>query len=188
MDKRERIIRAAVEVFREKGIEKTKVSDIVRKAEIAQGTFYLYFPSKLSVMPAIAARMAGQLEQEIRDTARPDEAWEAQIGRLVDAVFKVTGEYRDVAILVYAGLSSTEQVKEWEEIYMPLYREVAGLIRVWQENGYARQADPFRLARLSVGLIESAAEQVYLYDSYDPAQEKVQKEELLLFLQHALRR
>ncbi len=43
--------------FRKKGVEKTKISDIVKLAGIAQGTFYLYFPSKLSVMPAIAEVM-----------------------------------------------------------------------------------------------------------------------------------
>ena len=47
MDKRERIIQSAIKLFQEKGIDKTTISDIVRNANIAQGTFYIYFPSKL---------------------------------------------------------------------------------------------------------------------------------------------
>jgi hypothetical protein len=35
-----RIVYAAIEVFQEKGVEKTKISDIVKLAGIAQGTFY----------------------------------------------------------------------------------------------------------------------------------------------------
>ncbi|MET3576655.1 TetR family transcriptional regulator [Bhargavaea ullalensis] len=187
MDKRERIIRAAVEVFRDKGIEGTKVSDIVRKAEIAQGTFYLYFPSKLSVMPAIAERMARQLEETARRHVKPETDWEGQLLQLIDAVFEVTAEYRDVATLVYAGLSSTEHVREWEDIYTSLYASIAEMIGRWQEEGHVRTADPSALARLVVGLTESAAEQVYLYDAYDPVREQEQKEELRVFLRNALR-
>lgn len=65
MSKEEKIILAAIDVFREKGVEKTKVSDIVKSAGIAQGTFYLYFPSKLSVMPAIAAVMVEKIMSEV---------------------------------------------------------------------------------------------------------------------------
>ena len=37
------------QLFLEKGYEQTMVSDIVRKADVAQGTFYYYFKSKEAV-------------------------------------------------------------------------------------------------------------------------------------------
>src|SRR5262245_44500387 len=40
------LLAAAVEVFAAKGYTATRVSDIVREAGVAQGTFYLYFKSK----------------------------------------------------------------------------------------------------------------------------------------------
>lgn len=43
---RQAILDAAIRVFKEKGFQKTRVSDIVSAAGVAQGTFYLYFPSK----------------------------------------------------------------------------------------------------------------------------------------------
>ncbi|MCR8682296.1 TetR/AcrR family transcriptional regulator, partial [Enterococcus faecium] len=61
MSKREKIMLAAIDAFKEKGIEKTTISDIVKAAGVAQGTFYLYFPSKLSVMPAIAEHLIAQM-------------------------------------------------------------------------------------------------------------------------------
>ncbi|WP_438824657.1 TetR/AcrR family transcriptional regulator, partial [Bacillus sp. JJ1521] len=66
MDKRERIIQAAIDVFSDKGIEKATVSEIVKKAGIAQGTFYLYFTSKLAVMPAIAEVMVHKILDGIK--------------------------------------------------------------------------------------------------------------------------
>lgn len=61
IDKKERIIQSAIDVFSEKGIEKATISEIVKKAGIAQGTFYLYFSSKLAVMPAIAEVMVNKI-------------------------------------------------------------------------------------------------------------------------------
>jgi len=47
------IISASLELFTEKGYQKTAVSDIVRRIGVAQGTFYHYFKSKEEVIDAI---------------------------------------------------------------------------------------------------------------------------------------
>lgn len=44
--KNQQIINAAVELFFEKGFEKTSVSNIIQKAQIARGTYYLYYKNK----------------------------------------------------------------------------------------------------------------------------------------------
>ncbi len=53
--------------FRKRALKKTKISDIVKLAGIAQGTFYLYFPSKLSVMPAIAEVMVEKMILAVKE-------------------------------------------------------------------------------------------------------------------------
>ena len=50
-----------------KRASKTKISDILKLAGIAQGTFYLYFPSKLSVMPAIAEVMVEKMILAVKE-------------------------------------------------------------------------------------------------------------------------
>ena len=45
-DRRGQILEIALQLFAENGYHKTKVSDIVREAGVAQGTFYWYFKSK----------------------------------------------------------------------------------------------------------------------------------------------
>lgn len=188
MDKREKIIQASITVFKEKGIEKTKISDIVKKAEIAQGTFYLYFPSKLSVMPVIAEKIVVEFMKAINEKVQKDRALTEKLSQLIDAIFYVTGEFRDVCALVYAGLSSTEQMSRWEEIYMPLYELVGEMLADSQSRQQIRETiDVKRTARLVIGVVESAAEQVYLYDAFDAENEASQKAELLIFLESALR-
>jgi TetR/AcrR family transcriptional regulator, fatty acid metabolism regulator protein len=45
-DTKAQLVDAAISIFYEKGFQKARVSDIVKKARVAQGTFYLYFRSK----------------------------------------------------------------------------------------------------------------------------------------------
>jgi len=47
---------AAQNLFIDKGFEATTVSDIVRDAQVAKGTFYHYFPSKNEMLSALRMR------------------------------------------------------------------------------------------------------------------------------------
>ena len=55
--RRAEIVSAATAAFAERGIAHTAVSDIVKAAGVAQGTFYLYFKSKDDVVVAVAERI-----------------------------------------------------------------------------------------------------------------------------------
>ncbi|MEB2282237.1 TetR family transcriptional regulator [Lysinibacillus xylanilyticus] len=187
MSKEEKIIQAAIEVFREKGIEKTKVSDIVKAAGIAQGTFYLYFPSRLSVMPAIAKVMVEKIITAINDGISKQEPFAKQLEKVVDIVFSLTEEYRDVFALIYAGITQTEHMKEWENIYAPYYEWMNHFLTEAQQQGTIRASlNTTRSSKLIIGLVESAAEQIYLYDDSEEETIRLQKLELLDFLHHAL--
>ena len=48
-EKKEKIINSAYDLFIEKGLNSTSISDITRKAKVAKGTFYLYFKNKFEL-------------------------------------------------------------------------------------------------------------------------------------------
>lgn len=56
---RERIFRAAMQLFAEKGFENTTVAEITEAADIGKGTFFTYFPTKEAIF-----RQPGQLALE----------------------------------------------------------------------------------------------------------------------------
>jgi len=187
MNKKEKIVYAAIEVFQEKGVEKTKISDIVKLAGIAQGTFYLYFPSKLSVMPAIAEVMVEKMILAVKEKVQNDAPFSSKVEQVIDAVFNFIAEYREIQALMYAGLASTEHIKEWEAVYEPLYMWLSEFLSEAKEAGEIRDSvHAERTAKLFIALVESAAEQVYLYDHKDDEQVGLQKAEVLDFLTHAL--
>ncbi len=59
--RRSEIAAAASRVFVERGVANTSVSDIVKSAGVAQGTFYLYFATKDDVVMAVVDEMAGRM-------------------------------------------------------------------------------------------------------------------------------
>lgn len=187
LNKKDNIVRAAVKIFSEKGIEKTKISDIVKEAGVAQGTFYLYFPSKLSLMPAIAEIMVEKTLTIIKGNVQDDVSFSTKIEQIIDSIFMVTRDYNELQALIYAGLASTEHLKEWEAVYNPFYVWVSDLLREAQSEGVIRESIHVeRTAKIMIGLIESAAEQIYLYDSDKDDQARIQKIEVNQFVKHAL--
>jgi TetR/AcrR family fatty acid metabolism transcriptional regulator len=52
-DRRKQILKAAVEVFAERGFHRTRVSDIARRAGVAYGLIYHYFDSKDHVLNSV---------------------------------------------------------------------------------------------------------------------------------------
>lgn len=70
--KMEALLDAAFDLFVTKGIHETSISDIVHKANMAKGTFYLYFKDKYQVRDTLIHRKADKLVRlaasELQDT------------------------------------------------------------------------------------------------------------------------
>ncbi len=187
MGKRNAIIQSSIHLFKENGIEQTKISDIVKDAQIAQGTFYLYFSSKLSLMPAIAEVMVDTIMKRIKSEVQNEQTIEMKLEKIVDSIFAVNEEYSEVMAMIYSGLASTEHLKEWETVYAPIYEWISNVLEEAKASKLIRQSiDPHRTAKLVIGLVESAAEQVYLYDYSDEQEIEVQRAAVILFLYDAL--
>jgi len=80
-DKRGRIIDAAVAVFAEKGFHAARVSDVAKRAGVADGTIYLYFKNKedllLSLFEEKMGRQIDSLETAWKDIDDPVERMRA---------------------------------------------------------------------------------------------------------------
>lgn len=188
MDKRAAIIDAAIGVFSEKGVEKATVSDIVKRAGIAQGTYYLYFPSRLSVMGGIAEQVVARLLQQLH--AQLDGLPVAeQLDRLAGVIFEfVHAQHRAVALL-YSGMTQTDQMQRWEVIYAPLYDWLQQVLeQARAEGAVAAVVQPRYAARVMVGAIEAAAEQVHLYASTPAEEVLAHRRELERFIRAGLGR
>lgn len=184
--KREKILAAAIEVFSESGIEKAKISDVVKRAGVAQGTFYLYFSSKQSLVPAIAEQLLKEQFAYIKQQITPETRFEDQIQSMVEATFTVTKRYKQVLALCYSGLAIGGLIT-WEKLYQPYYEWVDQLLTEAVNRGEIRSnIRQIRVtSKLLIGLMEEAAEQLYLFDDNDE-QAEIYKQETIEFIKRAL--
>lgn len=59
--KKDAIINSAFSLFIQNGINDTSIADIMKKAELAKGTFYLYFKDKYEVRDYLIRKKASQI-------------------------------------------------------------------------------------------------------------------------------
>ena len=69
-DKENRILNTAYKIFTEKGIKDTSVQDIVDNANVAKGTFYLYFKNKYELQDILIAKKSHKLFTEALESLR----------------------------------------------------------------------------------------------------------------------
>src|SRR3970282_1199369 len=60
---KERIFKAAVKLFRDKGFEATTIDDITERADVAKGTFFNYFPKKEAVLGYLSEEQLAEADE-----------------------------------------------------------------------------------------------------------------------------
>ena len=63
---RERIFRAAMNLFRDRGFHKTTVEDITEASDVGKGTFFNYFPTKEHVLGVLGEIQLGKYDRALR--------------------------------------------------------------------------------------------------------------------------
>ena len=67
---RERIFRAALELFAERGYLETTVEDITEAADVGKGTFFNYFPTKEHVLATLGAERIAAIESALEEAKK----------------------------------------------------------------------------------------------------------------------
>src|SRR5271166_4249994 len=67
---RERLFRAALDLFARKGFAETTVEDITDAADLGKGTFFNYFPSKDHILLAFGEMQLGKLQAAMDEARR----------------------------------------------------------------------------------------------------------------------
>jgi AcrR family transcriptional regulator len=78
---RERILKAAKEVFGEQGAD-AQMDDVARRAGVGVGTVYRHFPNKDVLMGELVTEKFRWLTESAREALAQDDAWEAFRGLL----------------------------------------------------------------------------------------------------------
>lgn len=88
-EKRERILRASLELFLEKGMPGMKVSAIAAKADIGKGTVYEYFTSKEELFLGTVEYGIGLLIAAVNDNLGKTATYREGLDGLVDSIAEI---------------------------------------------------------------------------------------------------
>src|SRR5271168_2185538 len=108
---RERLFRAALALFAERGYLETTVEDITNAADVGKGTFFNYFPTKEHVLATYGAERIAAIEralQEARAAKRP------VLDVMGDLATDLAGQSKESPALlrsIYAAHASCEPVR-----------------------------------------------------------------------------
>lgn len=157
-DKRDRILKAAIEVFAKNGFYATRVSEIAKAAGVADGTIYLYFKNKDDVLITIFEDGIQQLLAILREVASSEESFDARITRVVELQLGLLEDQRDLAEVITVNLrQSSSLLKQYAApLFMEYIDVIAGLIREGQKQGaFRKDLNPRVVARSLFGALDA---------------------------------
>jgi AcrR family transcriptional regulator len=146
----EKICKSAEELFSTNGYYNTSINDITSRANIAPGTYYIYFKDKKSVFQYLVSNLSHELRKEIklRTASLKDRYTEEFIGLKVFFEFIRThsGLYK---IIWEAQFVDMDIFVEYYETFAERY--IKG-IKTAQEKGEMKDIDPKCLAYSLIGI------------------------------------
>ncbi|MBW2221279.1 MAG: TetR/AcrR family transcriptional regulator [Deltaproteobacteria bacterium] len=118
-DKHQRIIKAALKVFAKKGFYNSRVSEIAKEAEVADGTIYLYFKNKddilISVFETEMMKMISNMKKELSKCHDPVEK---------------------IRIFAFQHLNMITENQEWAEVAQVELRQSSKFMREYVKDHY----------------------------------------------------
>ena len=131
--KRERILRAAVDVFARTGYFNSKVSEVARAAGVADGTIYLYFEGKEDLLITIFREQSKAFLEALREELGGAAGARDRISRLVAFHLEALGADRPLAVVLQVELR--QSLKFISLISHEELRDYFDLIRGVVEDG-----------------------------------------------------
>ena len=155
--KRERILRAAVDVFARNGYFNAKVAEIAKTAGVADGTIYLYFDGKEDLLVTIfrehTRTYLTSLRSELATIRRPEERLRVAIRHHLESL----GRDRALAVvyqvelrhsLKFMSLFSQEEVADYLEMLRAIVEEGQA------EGVFRRTLHPQLVAKAIFGILD----------------------------------
>lgn len=140
---RERLFRAALNLFAAKGFNETTVEDITETADVGKGTFFNYFPSKDHILLAFGEMQLAKLQEAIdlaRQTNEPMPQFLRALG--VRMTQEPTRNPAIIRALLQAYLSTTPVRTAMNDLQKRVHALHTQMIQLGQERGEIRSDLP----------------------------------------------
>ncbi len=158
--KRDALLRAAIDIFAERGYFNAQVADVARRAGVAAGTVYLYFRSKDDLLVSIFEKTMREAIEDGRACIVPLRDPVEQLRAIARVHLDRMGRDRSLAVVFQVELR--QSTKFMERFSSTLLREYLGIIRAivveGQKSGaFRKEINPTLAAKLFFGGLDEMA-------------------------------
>lgn len=167
-DRKNQIVDAATRCFAARGYHATAISDIIDGAEIARGTFYLYFKSKHEIFQHILddliAHLGSQIKMiDISSKDSPAVQMRKNVERIVDAIL-MKPELGKILFNEAVGLDESTQ-ERLGAFYSRLLSIIQSSIRRGISFGLVRDVDPRVASCIALGGVRELMTQIHIFQN-----------------------
>jgi TetR/AcrR family transcriptional regulator, fatty acid metabolism regulator protein len=159
-NKHQKILQAAIKVFSEKGFYNSRVSEIAKEANVADGTIYLYFKNKDDILISLFEEEFGKIVQNMRVSLEKDKDPLQKIKRFAIAHLSIVTKQQELAEVM--GVEVRQSSKFMKEYVNKPFIEYLNIIRSvvieGQEKGLIRKdLTPGIMKRAFFGALDEMA-------------------------------
>jgi len=154
--RRRDILRAAIQVFTEKGYHKAKMQDIASLAGVANGTVYRYYPSKRALATEIiGSRGATGFINSLKEGQYKNMAPEEFLRSIGQRYFGNLEERLPlIRFRTSEAISNIEVARDYyQNLLQRLFTHLSDFVTEWQKKGVFKQGDPFILGLAFYGML-----------------------------------
>lgn len=165
---RQALLDAAEKVFGELGYHHAGIVEITQHADVALGTFYLYFPDKQAIFRDLVRTLNEGLRAAIRERIKDlDDRLEKEIAGF-ETFFQFVREHNDLYRVIRQAETVDDDVYRWH------YRTLAegyvrGLRRAQAAGQIRHDLDPETLAYSLMGIAEALGMRFVLWEGRLPS-------------------
>ena len=159
-NKRQKIIKAAVKVFAEKGFYNSRVSEIAKEANVADGTIYLYFKNKDDILISLFEEEFGQIVENMRKELEKEKDALQKIRQFANMHLSIVAKQQKLAeVLGVEVRQSTKFMKEYvNQPFIEYLNLIRSVIIAGQESGLIRKdLTPGIMKRAVFGALDEMA-------------------------------
>lgn len=175
-ERKRQLLDAALECFGTRGYHETQVSDIIKRADVARGTFYLYFEGKREIFRALMEELFEKVTSQIQSL--PHDAIEKIPSQLLGNITRVTDLLFAQPLLTRllvneaVGLDD-EQDDQLRDFYRQILDYIHRGLTQGQEMGFVREGNIEVMALCLLGSLKEIFYQTLL------GTEAIQKHEVV---------
>lgn len=159
-EKYHRIVDAAIKVFARQGFYNSKVADVAKTAEVADGTIYLYFKNKDDLLISIFEHSMDFFFQEVHKEIEPLTNPLDKLQKFIELHLQLVHKNQNLAVVLQVELRSSHKfMKEYQaDKFFQYLNLLEGIITEGQKSGIFKSSiNPHIAKRAIFGAIDELA-------------------------------